>query len=200
MSHRTTPIAVVALFALSLVSCGSPQGRIMEDTEQDHVGSKALGAAGTDRLVSDVVTKVLNSYSGAHAGVGKLKVAVLRVDNASSEELGDFQEYIFDLISTSINRSGRFQTISLRFVNEALRESRKRREQLFLPKHRREFLAVLERQNNPAQILIFPKLSSGTTRSDDVRQRNYQMTLVLVDVESGEDHRESTVIRKAYTR
>ena len=200
MLYRTITSVAVAALALTLVSCTEPQGRIMDDSEQDHVGSKAAGAAAFDRLITGSVTKLLDSHNAAHAGTGKLKVAVLRVDNASAEELLDWQEQIFDLISTSINQSGRYETVSVRYVDAALRDTRLRRDDLFLPAKRREFLKILERDDNPAQVLLFPKLSSGTTVGDNVGQRNYLMTLELVDVSSGKDFRVSERIRKAYTR
>jgi len=171
----------------------------MEDSEQDYVGSRAAGAAAYDRLISEAVGKLLDGHSAARAGAGQLKVAVLGVDNASSEELGDWQAQIFELISTSISNSGRYSTVSIRYVNAALRETNLRRDDLFIPAKRRGFLAVLERDDNPAQLLLFPKITSGTTLSDDVKQRNYTLTLELVDVETGKDTRETARLRKAYT-
>ena len=200
MLYRTINGVAVVVLALAVVSCAGPQGRIMEDSEQDHVGARAAGAAAFDRLVTGSVSKLLGSHHAAHAGAGKLKVAVLRIDNASAEELGDWQEQIFDLISTSVNQSGRYETVSVRYVDAALRETRLRRDDLFLPAKRRQFLGILERDDNPAQVLLFPKLSSGTTRGDGIGQRNYLLTLELVDVASGKDYRVAERIRKAYRR
>ena len=51
----------------------------------------------------------------------------------------------------------------------------------------------------PAQVLIFPKLTTGTTELGPKRaQRNYLLTLELVDISTGRDFRVSEEVRKAY--
>ncbi|MCH2584802.1 MAG: penicillin-binding protein activator LpoB, partial [Planctomycetes bacterium] len=112
---------------------------------------------------------------------------------------GDWQEQVFDKISTSINESGRYSTISLRYIDAGLRESRLRRDDLFIPAKRRVFLDVLETAKVPAQILIFPKLTTGPTELGPRKaQRNYLLTLELVDIATGKDFRVSEEVRKAY--
>ena len=176
-----------------LVSCALPAGRIMKRSEPDSVGSRAAGAATFDQLLRGAV------HGSAREAANKLSVAVLRVENASAEELGDWQEQIFDKISTSVNESGRYQTISLRYIDAGLRESRLRRDDLFIPAKRRVFLDVLEAAKVPAQVLIFPKLTTGTTELGPKRaQRNYLLTLELVDISTGRDFRVSEEVRKAY--
>jgi hypothetical protein len=170
----------------------------MEDSEQDYVGARTAGAATFDRLVAGCVEKLLQSVPASTAGAGKLQVATVPVENASAEELVDWQEQIYELIATSISQSERFKTVNRRFVEQALRETRLRVEQLFIPARRREFLAILETQNNPARFLIFPKLTSGSTAGDGVNQRNYLLTLDMVDVETGEEYKSSEQLRKAY--
>jgi len=192
--------ACVAVAGIVLVSCKDPQGRVMEDSEEDYVGAKNAGAEAYNRLIAGSVEKLLQSHSAARAGTGKLSVATLPVENAGTEELGDWQEQIYELIATSINQSDRYETVNRRFIEQALREARLRQEQLFIPSHRRTFLQLLETTNNPAQLLLFPKLTSGTTVSDDVKQRNYTLTLDLVDVETGKDYKVAERLRKAYTK
>ena len=182
-----------------LVSCAMPAGRIMKPSEPDSVGSRAAGAATFDQLLHGAVKKLLLRHGASREAANKLSVAVLRVDNASAEELGDWQEQIFDKISTSVNESGRYQTISLRYIDAGLRESRLRRDDLFIPAKRRIFLDVLEAAKVPAQVLIFPKLTTGTTELGPKRaQRNYLLTLELVDISTGRDFRVSEEVRKAY--
>ena len=188
---------VVGLLAMS---CSGPEGRVMEDAEEDIVGNRAAGAETFDRLIEGAVQKLLLEHSAASTGV-KHQIAVLEVENASAEELTDWQEQIYDKLDTSINQSERYVTISRRFVDEALRETRLRPDNLFLPKYRRDFIAVLEQSGNPVELLLFPKLSSGTTRGgDDTTQRNYLLTLELVDVDSGKSETFSQPVRKQYQR
>ncbi len=187
-------LLVPAILCALAVSCRTPEGRVMEDSEQDYVG------ATFERLIAGTVTRLLEGETAAKTATGRLSIAVLPVENASGEELGDWQEQIYDLIATSINRSDRYQMISRRFVDAALREGRLRATDLFLPAQRRVFLGILEVSKTPADFLLFPKLTSGTTEGEGVRQRNYLLTLELVDVHTGASHQVAEKVRKAYTR
>jgi len=201
MTARNFVWILVALVAASLIGCSSgKKGRIMGEGEQDYVGKDAAGSATYDRLIEDSVTKLLRRQSAAKTGLSQLKVAYLGVENKSAEDLGDFQDQLFQLIDTSINKADRFRTISSRYVNAALKETRLRRDQLFIPKHRREFIKTLETQGNPVEFLLFSTITSGTTRGEDVKQRAYALTMELVDVETGYNDKETARIRKAYTR
>jgi len=199
MKKLFSVVCVLGTVLPILSSCSMPAGRIMKTTEPDSVGSRAAGAATFDQLLSGAVNKLLLSHGAAREAATKLSVAVLRVENASAEELGDWQEQIFDKISTSINESGRYQTISLRYIDAGLRESRLKSGDLFIPAKRRVFLDILEAAKVPAQVLIFPKLTTGTTELGPKRaQRNYLLTLELVDISTGRDFRVSEEVRKAY--
>ena len=192
-------LLALAVAAPLLSSCNLPSARILKPSEPDAVGARAAGAATFDQLLRGAVNKLLLSHGAARQADTKPTVAVLRGENASSEELGDWQEQVFDKISTSINESGRYSTISLRYIDAGLRESRLRRDDLFIPAKRRVFLDVLETAKVPAQILIFPKLTTGTTELGPRKaQRNYLLTLELVDIATGKDFRVSEEVRKAY--
>ena len=196
-----TSFQVVALLAFALGGCRArPQGRIMTDDEPDQVGARTAGAATYDQLINGAVQQLLQLHSAANAGLGQLKVATLGIENASGEELGDWNDQIFELIDTSINRSGRYRTVSTRFVNEALRETRLRTEQLFIPEHRRTFMDLLETKGTPVECLLFPKLTRGTTVGGGSTQRNYMLTLELVDVKTGWNDKVSEQLRKQYSR
>ncbi|MGQ9589513.1 MAG: penicillin-binding protein activator LpoB [Planctomycetota bacterium] len=188
------------ILCLLAASCRTPEGRVMEDSEQDYVGARAAGAETFERLIAGTVNKLLEGQTAARTATGRLSIAVLPVENASGEELGDWQEQIYDLIATSINTSDRYQMINRRFVEAALREGRLRSTELFLPEKRREFLRILEVSKSPADFLLFPKLTSGTTQGEGVRQRNYLLTLDLVDVHTGAFQSVAEKVRKAYTR
>lgn len=182
-------------------ACEGPRARIMSDSDQDYVGEQQAGAATFDRLISDTVGKVLSDASAARGGLGKLRIVVLGVENASVEELGDWQEQIYGLITTSIDQAERFDMISKRFVDAALRETRLRPEQLFLPANQRQLIAVLETQGLPVDAILFPKLTSGTTHGGFGRtQRNYLLELELVDVKTGQTQKNAARVRKEYRR
>jgi hypothetical protein len=199
MSLRLLAICLFA--ACSSLACSGPRGRIMSDTDEDYVGARTAGAPTYDRLVTETTDKLLRHLSAARGGIGQLRIVVLGVENQSTEELGDWQEQIYSVLTTTINRAERFEMVSRRFVDEALRETRLRPEQLFLPKNQREFLAVLERQGLPIDALVFPRLTSGTTEAGDgTSQRNYEFSLELVDVQTGQTQQFGTRLRKEYQR
>jgi hypothetical protein len=127
-----------------------------------------------------------------------LRICFVGVENRSSEEIGDFKDQIYDHIDTQIINSRRFHPISKRFVDAALMESRLRPEELFVPQHARQFAATLERAGQPIDFLLFARITSGTTRSNRDYQRDYQLTLELVNLHTGDYDKESALIRKGY--
>jgi hypothetical protein len=191
-------LVVVAGLALG---CGSTRGRIMGDEEQDLVGNRKAGAPTYDRLVEGAVQKMLGLHRAEVEPEGPMKVAFMGVENKGIEEMVDAKAQMEELISTSINRSGVYRTISERFVRRALREIRGGRDDLLLPEYRRRFLAVLEKQRMPVHCLLFATLTTlSTGGQDEMRQRNYMLTLEMIDVESGWNDKVSTRIRKEYNR
>ncbi len=183
---------------VTLFSCAHPKGRIMDEGEKDIVGARRAGAPTYDRLIQGAVQKLLGLYENNIQRVGPLKVAFLGVETKGIEELGDWRAHIYELIDTSINRSGRFRTISDRFVRAALRESRVGKDDLFLPRGRRAFCRALEAQNMPIDCLVFATITTGTTRGEGAKQRNYMLTLEIVDVKTGWNDKVSQRIRKEY--
>jgi hypothetical protein len=184
---------------LALAGCENPKARVMGQGDQDYVGASRAGAETYDRLTAESVDRLLSLHSASLTNNRQLKVAVLGVENKSSEELGDWHEQLYQVIDTSINRAGRYRTISRRFVDAAMRELRLRNEDLFIPAKRRQFIALLEQQGNPVECLLFPTLTSGTTAADSgITQRNYLLTLELVDVETGFNDKVAATLRKEY--
>lgn len=196
-----TKLAALSLSAVSIMiitGCSTPEGRIMGEEEESLVGRDRAGSATYDRLIETTVQKLLAGKTARNAGLSKARVAYLGVENKGIEELGDMREQIYELIDTSINQHDAYTSISRRFVSAALRETRLTADDLFLPKKRRVFVDELEAKGNPVEFLLFSKLTTGTTRGEEGKERNYLLTLELVDVESGEFDKQSTRIRKAY--
>lgn len=185
---------------LLLAACSSgPRGRVMSNSDEDYVGNRAAGGETFSRLIEGAVQKVLSLRSAALGqGSGKLKVAVLGVENESGEELGDWHAQIYELIDTSINRSERYASISRRYIDAGLRELRFTRDDLFVPAKQRDFARVLE-QSTPVDCFMFPKLTRGSTHAGGgVTQRNYLLTLELVDLKTGRTDKVGEQIRKEY--
>jgi hypothetical protein len=67
-----------------------------------------------------------------------------------------------------------------------------------LPQYRRHFTSVLERDGQPVEFLLFATITSGTTQSNQSYQRDYLLTLEVVNVRTGDYDKESATIRKGY--
>ena len=116
----------------------------------------------------------------------------------SIEELGDFKEQIYEQIDAQILASPHFQPINRRYVEAGLFEARLRPDSLFMPQNMQKFTAAMQREGHPFDYLMFAKLTSGTTDSNGDYQRDYVLTLEVVDVQSGTYDKESAKIRKGY--
>jgi hypothetical protein len=57
---------------------------------------------------------------------------------------------------------------------------------------------VLERQGQPVDYLLYATLTSGTTKRNNSTQRDYLLTLELVNVNTGVASKQSAEIRKGY--
>lgn len=131
---------------------------------------------------------------------GISNVCFLGVENVSAEDLGDFKDQIFEQIDSRINRSGQYRAISRRLVSQALKETRQRPESLFIPANRDQFTAVLGQYGSPVDYLLYARITSGTTDRNKTTQRDYLLTLEMVNVRTGEYVKESAKLRKGYNK
>ncbi len=197
----TRKIFAAALLGLLFIwaGCRSPRGRIMTDTEDDLVGARAAGAPTFNMLIDRALTKLLTRHRG-EVRTPEAKVAFVALENRSSEELGDWQDQIEQVIETVVENSDRYRLIAKRFVQAALREARLRPDQIYIPKYRRALAQVLEQDGNPVDFLLYAILTSGTTQGVDLKQRDYLLTMELINVETGDLDKESARIRKEYQK
>lgn len=197
-----------AFGAFSLTGCGRNRqySHILEDDDEDLVGSHEAGAAVYEPLVKEAVGKLLgDEISGIQqvrfndGTVQPKQVCFVGVENKSGEELGDFKEQLYELIDAQVKAPQAFDSISGRFVEAALAETRLRPEELILPRNQRELSAVLEQNGKPPfDYLLFAKLTSGTTRRNDDQQRDYLLTLELMNIYNGRSTKQQAKIRKGY--
>lgn len=188
------------------VGCRSHQyGHVIKDDQADMVGSHAAGAETFNPLIDESVAKLLGrqemqfhqvSYSGGPPV--KKRICFVCVENRSIEELGDFKEQIYEQIDSQILQAQMFEPISRRFVDSALYETRLRPDSLFVPENMRLFAAALEQQGQPFDYLLYAKLTSGTTTSNHDYQRDYLLTLEMVNIHTGHYDKESAKVRKGY--
>jgi hypothetical protein len=186
--------------------CRSHQyGHVIASNQGDMVGSHAAGAETYNALVDEAVAKLLGRQAVELSPVAyqpgtpcAKRICFVGVENCSIEEMGDFKEQIYEQIDTQILQSPSFEPVSRRFVDAALRQTRLRPDSLFLPENARMFAATLEQQGQPFDYLLYAKLTSGTTERNHNTQRDYLLTLEMIDIHSGKYDKQSAMVRKGY--
>jgi hypothetical protein len=198
--------AVVASMILLGGCRGYQYGHLVKENQADMVGSHAAGAEVYNPLIEESVGRLLGACEASSAAASydldglpmPRRVCFIGVENKSSEELGDFKDQIYELIDTQINRSQSFEAISRRMVDAALYETRLRPDSLLVPNSMRQFTAVLQRDGQPVDYLLYATLTSGTTERNTSSQRDYLLTLELVNTNTGVFTKEQATIRKGY--
>ena len=170
------------------------------------VGSHEAGAETWKPLIEESVAKLLArsfdrvetvSYTRSD-GVPVRTVCFVGVENRSSEPLGDFREQIYEHIDSLVGTAPSFHMISRRYVEAAMKEIRCRPDALIIQENQRQLQIVLEREEQLFDYLLFASVTSGTTEVNGDYQRNYQLTLELLDIHTGDSLKESAVLRKGY--
>ncbi len=142
----------------------------------------------------------LDPVIGSALASGPANVCFVGIENKSAEELVDFKDQLFERIDTQINSADTFRSVSRRMIDAALIETRLRPDSLFLPQNRDAFAAALGRQGTPVDYLLYATITSGTTDRNKSSQRDYVLTLEMVNLHTGEFVKESAEIRKGYSK
>ena len=207
-----------SLLCLATMGCASQYGHILSKDDTDLVGSHTAGAATWNPLVDQAVAKLLgrcpspiqpagftltdqpeSSQVGSALADGTATVCFVGIENKSAEEIGDFKDQLYERIDMQVNETDSFRGISRRLVDAALLETRLRPDSLFLPDNRDRFASALGRQGTPVDYLLYATITSGTTERNKTSQRDYLLTLELVNLKSGDAIKESAEIRKGYS-
>jgi hypothetical protein len=184
-----------------LAACGQPKGRVKEGDEGDLVGSRTAGAETYNRLIADATRKLLESAANKQSGRGNdiLKIAFVGIENRGSEELGDIREATNQEIETVIFQAKRYDIIAQRYVSHALKTLGMQAEDIFLKNGREDFVGVLRQEGQTPDFLMWAVYSTQSTSGEKERQRDYLLTLELIDAASGRIvEREMAKVRKAY--
>jgi len=220
-------LCLIALIAGEVVAmftgCANHRyAHILKDDAIDMVGSHDAGAAVWNPLVDESVAKLLSRCPPSVQQVGFAPTATdpltglplpapvpaetaavsticfVGIENKSAEEMNDFKDQIYERIDSQINGAPHFRSVSRRMVDAALLETRLRPDSLFLPGNRELFAASLGRQGMPIDTLMYATITSGTTDRNQSSQRDYLLTLEMVNLHNGEYVKESAKIRKGY--
>ncbi len=208
---RVSAIVVIGLAAMVSGVCGCrgyQYGHLVRSDQSDMVGSHAAGAEVYNPLIEEAVGRLLGACEANPTLVAfgpeglpyQRTVCFVGVENKSSEELGDFKDQIYELIDTQINRAPTFAAISRRMVESALRETHLRPDALLVHSNMQLFTDVLQRDGQPVDYLLYATLTSGTTERNASSQRDYLLTLELIDTRTGAYTKEQATIRKGYHR
>lgn len=197
-----------SLLSLALTGCRNKQlAHILDDDDENMVGSHTAGASVFEPLVKKAVADLLEKESaGAIQQTGfneqatfPKRICFCGFENSSIEELGDFRDQLYEIINQKIADSQTYESISRRFVDAGLKESRIRPDELFIPANQRTFADVMETKGLSFDYLLFAKLTSGTTHSNGSDyQRDYKLVLELVNIHTGRLQETEATIRKGY--
>ncbi|MCR9293041.1 MAG: penicillin-binding protein activator LpoB [bacterium] len=187
---------------------GFQYGHLVSPEKKDLVGSHSAGSEVYRPLVEESVAKLLGSCETVPAAATLApdgtpvprRVCFVGVENCSAEELGDFREHLYELIDARISQSPSFAPLSRRVVEAALHETRLRPDSLVIPDNMQLFTGVLRQDGQPVDYLLFAKLTSGTTERNASSQRDYLLTLEMVDTHTLQSFKEQAEIRKGYHR
>jgi hypothetical protein len=199
---------------LMATGCRNHQtAHVLTNDDKNMVGSHAAGAETWEPLINEATCKLLgrqqltvntvshelpNGQVGVEAELGRKRICFVGVENKSVEEIGDFKEQIYEQVDSIVNESETFEVVNRRFIEAGLRECRLRPDDLFVPGNRRMFTASMEKMEQPFDYLLFAKITSGTTTNNKDYQRDYDLTLELVNVENGDYDKETAELRKGY--
>jgi hypothetical protein len=212
MRMHIRPLLVISLSAavlagfISLSGCrGKQTAHVLKKDEADMVGSHNAGAETFKPLIAEAVTNLLGRHHHGVHPVGlnataeqPMRICFVGVENRSTEEIGDFKEQIYQQIDSLLLQSAVYQPISKRFVDAALHETRMRPDQLMLPENQRIFAGMLEQQGQPFDFLLYAVITSGTTRNNGDYQRDYLLTLEMINIHTGDYDKESASLSKGY--
>lgn len=206
------------LLGIGLVLHGGCRGafqkaRIKSGFEKDRVGSHQAGAEVFKPVVDNVVAQMIarvesesmdppmfEQVNGSNMfQMPVRRITFISIENKSAEELGDYKDHIKELIGQKIGESPAFEMVSDKAVSAALRQTGLRPEDLFLPNHLNHFRNEMGNQGN-FDYMLFAKLTTGTTIDNRDMQRDYMLTLNLVDVNTYREIKVSEPISKEYLR
>jgi hypothetical protein len=201
--------AELTLLVLVAAGCrGTQYARVIQPGQSEMVGSHSAGQETFRPLVDEAVAKLLARHEAPQlmqvsAGPEllpppKMRLCFVGVENKTAEEIGDFKEQIYESIDTRLLECGTCAPISRRYVEAGLMQTRIRPSDLFVPDNMRTFVAIMEQQGQPFDYLLFAKLTSGTTEQNKNYQRDYMLTLELINVQTGEQDKQSAMISKGY--
>jgi hypothetical protein len=192
-------MTLILLASLAFGCKGSPKGRVKSGDEGDTVGARTAGAETYNALIEEATRKLLNAEAARFPEGAVRKIAFVGIENRGAEELGDIRDSTNQIIETVIFQAKRYDMIGQRYVDHGLQVNSMRAEDLFLHDGREKFVSVLRAEGQDPDYLLWAIYTTLSTEGDKERQRDYLLTLELIDARSGRlMQKESARVRKAY--
>lgn len=193
-------IALLTLFLAGLTACSQPAAWIKKEDEPDLVDARRGGIVVYDQLTS-VVQRLLDNHKANVRAQGKMRVAFVGIENRSAEEIRDIRDALYEVIDTILVNEEVYTPINRRYVEEAMRAVGLTPEGLFLRNGRERFLEAVSKEGMAPDYLLYAVITSMTSQGVDEDQRNYQLTLELIDAHTGETvAKETGRVRKGYSK
>jgi hypothetical protein len=190
------------------------KGKVISPGEATRVGSHQAGSevfrpivcAAAEELLSQAASK---SYEKAALDINsntylpnKKRVCFFGVTNKTNEDIGDFKDQLTEIIDSTLASSDAVDTVTSKAVTPVLRKTGMAPDDLFIPKNMERLCMEME-IDRPFDCLIFATLTSGTTRDNLDSQKDYNLSLEMVDVRNpaGESRiKVSKTVQKEYNR
>ncbi|MBQ9454699.1 MAG: penicillin-binding protein activator LpoB [Thermoguttaceae bacterium] len=198
---KFTFLFFLAAVLAMIPACKTQTGTLLRPGAKQLSGSHKAGQEVYKPLVEESVGRLL-AADAQNPGSGPFpkKICFVGVENFTAEELADYKEQLYEMIDVAISSSGQYTSISRRYVEPALRAERFRMDDLFIPENQRKLQAALEKDGQPFEYLLFAKLTSGTTTDNRDSQRDYRLSLELININDGSSVKEGCDLSKAYNR
>lgn len=171
---------------------GISKGRVKSAGEKDRVGGTALGAEGTGTLIHGSVCNLLGqvesqpiqqaTYNSGQYPVRR--ICFVGLENRGAEEMTDTKLYVEEQLRTHIGSYPGFDVVNSWALESGLRECRLQPQELFEPRKMAQFSQVMGQQGQVVDYLLRATLTTQTTEQHIDSQRDYLLTLELVDVNS----------------
>lgn len=198
MNPRTSALLLSA--SLAWVACSTPASRIKTADEPDLLGARNMGVVVADQLTL-VTEKLLANHRATGRAQGKMRVAFIGLENRSAEEIRDIREALYQTIDTILVNDQAYIPINQRYVDAAMTSAGLRPEGLFLADGRQRFMNAVTQEGIAPDFLLYGVLTSMTSVGVNEDQRNYQLTLELIDAHTGVTvAKETGRVRKQYTK
>lgn len=197
---RPTKLTLLLLLApLTFAAC-ERAAWIKEEDEPDLVGARK-GDIPVFNQLSLVTYDLLENHKGKVRAQGPMTVAFVGIENKSAEEIRDIRDALYEVIDTILVNEETYVPVNRRYVEEAMRVTGQRPESLFLRAGREKFLQAVAAEGIAPDFLLFAVITSMTSEGVDEDQRDYQLTLEMVDANTGVTvAKETGRVRKGYNR